>query len=81
MADLVQIFRENQHLLAGVQPLEPRENLPRFVGEARYVADFASRAKAKLLRVGVPRVARATRARARRRAGRSARLQSAQRAS
>ena len=55
MADLVRIFRKNQHLLADVQPLEPRESLPRFVGEARYVADFAARAKAKLLRVGVPR--------------------------
>ncbi len=55
MADVVQIFRESQHLLAAVRPREPRENLARFVGEARYVADFAARAKAKLMRVGVPR--------------------------
>lgn len=55
MADVVQIFREHQHLLAAVRPREPRENLARFVGEARYVADFAERAKTKLLRVGVPR--------------------------
>jgi hypothetical protein len=54
MTDVVQIFRENLHLLADVRPLEPRENLPRFVGEARYVADFAERAKKQLVRVGVP---------------------------